>query len=141
MIDRTHRAATLPIAVLWALGIAGGAVSNALAAAPVGPQSVAIGQTTQAQTVEENMTPLEKARAAVAAYRAQAVYDELTSVFEVRAEQQPGNRNGIVLTGAVSDKAFLSGLIPELLRVNIAPANTIRVLPEKAPLNHAHRNI
>ena len=109
MIDRTHRAATLPIAVLWALGIAGGAVSNALAAAPVGPQSVAIGQTTQAQTVEENMTPLEKARAAVAAYRAQAVYDELTSVFEVRAEQQAGNRNGIVLTGAVSDKAFLSG--------------------------------
>lgn len=136
MIDRTHRAATLPIAVLWALGIAGGAVSNALAAAPVGPQSVAIGQTTQAQTVEENMTPLEKARAAVAAYRAQAVYDELTSVFEVRAEQQPGNRNGIVLTGAVSDKAFLSGLIPELLRVNIAPANTIRVLPEKAPLKN-----
>ena len=123
MIDRTHRAATLPIAVLWALGIAGGAVSNALAAAPVGPQSVAIGQ-----TVEENMTPLEKARAAVAAYRAQAVYDELTSVFEVRAEQQPGNRNGIVLTGAVSDKAFLSGLIPELLRVNIAPANTIRAV-------------
>ena len=81
-------------------------------------------------------SPLQKARDIISDYRARAVADELTTVFEVRAESIPGQRALLRLTGAVSDKALLSPLIAEFMQAELVLQNDIRLLPEKAPLQN-----
>lgn len=84
----------------------------------------------------EQRTPLEALRALIEDYRARAIADELTTVFEVRAEAVPAARTMLRLTGAVSDSALLSPLLAQCMQAEFSLMNDVRVLPEKAPLKN-----
>lgn len=103
----------------------------------VGPQAATLRQTVEVSAKSfSSESPLQKARDIISDYRARAVDDELTTVFEVRAESMPGQRTLLRLTGAVSDKVLLSPLIAEFMQAELVLQNDIRLLPEKAPLQN-----